>query len=66
MAAVYSNFPYVLGFVVLLTFLLLARAFRSMVLPLKAVVLNLISLRRPTGSSSSSSRTGTARKRSGA
>jgi RND superfamily putative drug exporter len=43
-AAVYSNFPYVLAFVVLLTFLLLARAFRSIVLPIKAVVLNLISL----------------------
>jgi RND superfamily putative drug exporter len=43
-AAVYSNFPYVLGFVVLLTFLLLARAFRSLLLPLKAVVLNLVSL----------------------
>jgi putative drug exporter of the RND superfamily len=43
-AAVYSNFPYVLGFVVLLTFILLARAFRSIVLPIKAVVLNLISL----------------------
>jgi RND superfamily putative drug exporter len=43
-AAVYSNFPYVLGFVVLLTFILLARAFRSLVLPLKAVILNLISL----------------------
>jgi RND superfamily putative drug exporter len=42
--AVYSNFPYVLGFVVLLTFILLARAFRSLVLPLKAVLLNLISL----------------------
>jgi putative drug exporter of the RND superfamily len=42
--AVYSNFPYVLGFVVLLTFLLLARAFRSLVLPLKAVLLNLVSL----------------------
>ncbi|HEY6030948.1 MAG TPA: MMPL family transporter [Gaiellaceae bacterium] len=42
--AVYSNFPYVLGFVVLLTFLLLARAFRSLVLPLKAVILNLVSL----------------------
>ena len=42
--AVYSNFPYVLGFVVLLTFILLARAFRSLVLPLKAVVLNLVSL----------------------
>ena len=30
--AVYGNFPYVLGFVVLLTFLLLMRAFRSIVL----------------------------------
>ena len=43
-AAVYSNFPYVLGFVVLLTFILLARAFRSILLPLKAVLLNLVSL----------------------
>jgi putative drug exporter of the RND superfamily len=42
--AVYGNFPYVLGFVVLLTFILLARAFRSLVLPLKAVILNLVSL----------------------
>jgi RND superfamily putative drug exporter len=42
--AVYSNFPYVLAFVVLLTFLLLARAFRSLLLPLKAVILNLVSL----------------------
>ncbi|MBA3843912.1 MAG: MMPL family transporter [Actinobacteria bacterium] len=42
--AVYGNFPYVLLFVVLLTYLLLARAFRSLILPLKAVILNLISL----------------------
>ena len=42
--AVYGNFPYVLGFVVLLTFLLLARAFRSLVLSLKAAILNLVSL----------------------
>src|SRR5581483_3889613 len=42
--AVYGNFPYVLLFVVLLTYILLARAFRSIVLPLKAVVLNLVSL----------------------
>ncbi len=42
--AVYSKFPYVLAFVVLLTFILLARAFRSLLLPLKAVILNLISL----------------------
>jgi RND superfamily putative drug exporter len=43
-SAVYSNFPYVLAFVVLLTFVLLARAFRSLLLPLKAVILNLVSL----------------------
>jgi putative drug exporter of the RND superfamily len=42
--AVYSNFPYVLVFVVVLTYLLLARAFRSLLLPLKAVLLNLVSL----------------------
>jgi RND superfamily putative drug exporter len=42
--AVYSNFPFVLAFVVLLTFVLLMRAFRSVFLPLKAVVLNLASL----------------------
>src|SRR5439155_14239916 len=42
--AVYSNFPYVLGFVLLLTYILLARAFKSLVLALKAAVLNLVSL----------------------
>src|SRR3989440_10327307 len=42
--AVYSKFPYVLAFVVLLTYILLARAFRSLILPLKAVLLNLVSL----------------------
>ncbi|HWT44998.1 MAG TPA: MMPL family transporter [Vicinamibacterales bacterium] len=42
--AVYGNFPYVLGFVLLFTLILLARAFRSIVLPIKAAVLNLISL----------------------
>ena len=42
--AVYGNFPYVLLFVVVFTFILLARAFRSLVLPLKAVLLNLVSL----------------------
>jgi RND superfamily putative drug exporter len=41
---VYGNFPYVLLFVVLLTYILLARAFRSLILPLKAVILNLVSL----------------------
>ena len=42
--AVYGNFPYVLLFVVVLTYVLLARAFRSLLLPLKAVILNLVSL----------------------
>jgi RND superfamily putative drug exporter len=41
---VYDNFPYVLLFVVLLTYVLLARALRSLLLPLKAVILNLLSL----------------------
>jgi RND superfamily putative drug exporter len=42
--AVYKNFPYVLAVIVVLTFLLLARAFRSVLLPLKAVLLNLVSV----------------------
>jgi putative drug exporter of the RND superfamily len=42
--AVYGKFPYALLFVVLLTFVLLMRAFRSVLLPLKAVILNLVSL----------------------
>jgi RND superfamily putative drug exporter len=42
--AVYGNFPYVLAFVVILTLILLARAFKSIVLPIKAAVLNLLSL----------------------
>jgi RND superfamily putative drug exporter len=42
--AVYDRFPVMLAVVCLLTFLLLARAFRSLVLPAKAVVLNLVSL----------------------
>jgi RND superfamily putative drug exporter len=42
--AVYSNFPLMIGLISLLTFLLLARAFRSLILPLKAVLLNLLSV----------------------
>jgi RND superfamily putative drug exporter len=42
--AVYGNFLYVLLFVVILTYVLLMRAFRSVFLPLKAVILNLVSL----------------------
>jgi len=42
--AVYGNFPYVLAFVIVLTLILLTRAFRSIVLPIKAAILNLVSL----------------------
>ncbi len=42
--AVYGKFPYVLLFVLILTYILLVRAFRSILLPLKAVLLNLVSL----------------------
>ena len=42
--AVYGKFPYVVLLVLILTYLLLMRAFRSIVLPLKAVLLNLVSL----------------------
>ena len=42
--AVYGNFPLLLALISILTFLLLARAFRSLILPLKAVLLNLLSV----------------------
>jgi len=42
--AVYGNFPLMLLIISVLTYLLLARAFRSLLLPLKAVILNLLSL----------------------
>ncbi len=42
--AVYGNFPLMLLIIAGLTFILLVRAFRSLLLPLKAVILNLISL----------------------
>src|SRR4029078_2860486 len=42
--ALFGSFPYALGLVLLLTLLLLTRAFRSPVLAIKAVVLNLVSL----------------------
>ena len=42
--AVYSNFPLLILLISGLTFLLLARAFRSLILPLKAVLLNLLSV----------------------
>ena len=42
--AVYGNFPLLIALIAGLTFLLLARAFRSLILPLKAVLLNLLSV----------------------
>jgi RND superfamily putative drug exporter len=42
--AVYGNFPLMIALIGLITFVLLARAFRSLLLPLKAVILNVISV----------------------
>jgi RND superfamily putative drug exporter len=42
--AIYGNFPLMLGAIAAVTFVLLARAFRSLLLPAKAVVLNLLSV----------------------
>jgi RND superfamily putative drug exporter len=42
--AVFGSFPLMLAVIAVLTFLLLAAAFRSVLLPAKAVVLNLLSL----------------------
>jgi RND superfamily putative drug exporter len=43
-SAVYGNFPLMVGLIALVTFVLLARAFRSLLLPLKAIVLNVLSV----------------------
>ncbi|GLY27522.1 membrane protein [Kineosporia sp. NBRC 101731] len=42
--AVYDRFPLVLALIALITFVLLMRTFRSVLLPLKAVALNLVSV----------------------
>ncbi|HTD58976.1 MAG TPA: MMPL family transporter, partial [Solirubrobacteraceae bacterium] len=42
--AVYGNFPLMIALIAVITFILLARAFRSLLLPLKAVILNVISV----------------------
>jgi putative drug exporter of the RND superfamily len=44
MHALFGSFPYVLALVLILTLILLTRAFRSPVLALKAVLLNVLSL----------------------
>ena len=42
--AVYGNFPLMIALIGIITFVLLARAFRSLLLPAKAVVLNVLSI----------------------
>jgi RND superfamily putative drug exporter len=49
-SAVYDRFPYVLALIALITFILLMRTFRSLILPIKAVILNLVSLAAVFGS----------------
>ncbi|MEA2300901.1 MAG: hypothetical protein QOE44_1436 [Solirubrobacteraceae bacterium] len=43
-SAVYGNFPLMIALIAVVTFVLLARAFRSLLLPLKAVLLNVVSV----------------------
>lgn len=43
-ARAYGAFPWMLALIALVTFVMLARAFRSLLLPLKAIALNLLSL----------------------
>jgi RND superfamily putative drug exporter len=42
--AVYGSFPLMIALIAITTFILLARAFRSLLLPLKAIVLNILSV----------------------
>ena len=42
--AVYGSFPLMIALIAITTFILLARAFRSLLLPLKAILLNILSV----------------------
>jgi RND superfamily putative drug exporter len=42
--AVYGSFPLMIALIAITTFILLARAFRSLLLPLKAILLNVLSV----------------------
>jgi RND superfamily putative drug exporter len=42
--AVYGSFPLMIALIAISTFVLLARAFRSLLLPLKAIILNILSV----------------------
>jgi RND superfamily putative drug exporter len=48
--AVYDKLPYVLALISLVTFVMLVRTFRSVLLPLKAVLVNLVSMAAVFGS----------------
>jgi RND superfamily putative drug exporter len=43
-SAVYGSFPLMILLIAIITFLLLVRAFRSLLLPLKAIILNILSV----------------------
>jgi putative drug exporter of the RND superfamily len=43
-SAVYGSFPLMIALIAVITFVLLARAFRSLLLPLKAILLNVLSV----------------------
>ena len=64
--AVYGNFPLIVALIAITTFVVLARAFRSLLLPLKAIVLNILSIAAAWGVLVWSGRTATAPRRSGA
>ena len=49
LSAIYGSFPAMLGLIMLVTFVFLARAFRSLLLPLKAILLNLVSVAASLG-----------------
>ena len=42
--AVYGSFPLMIALIAVSTFILLARAFRSILLPIKAIILNILSV----------------------
>ena len=42
--AVYGRFPLMIALITVITFILLARAFRSLLLPIKAIMLNILSV----------------------
>jgi uncharacterized membrane protein YdfJ with MMPL/SSD domain len=64
--AVYGSFPLMIALIAITTFILLARAFRSLLLPAKAIVLNVLSVAAAWGCWCWSGSTATAPRRSGA